>query len=244
MSEKEQVIEKIEKLCGILQIHGIIHSDEPLRELIRGLKKTRVERGLKYQLIDLTFHNLSGKQFINDDKWDSASFDVKLHLNIALLPGLEFRFGSVRSSVVEITYEAYSEVTCNLARGAWHLDFHEDDTPEFIHPSYHFHHGGRRIKESTEDYGELVLLDAPRLMHPPLDLFLAVDLLASNFLKDRVWRNLRADTSYQELVKESQSKWWMDYYQQIADYWKHQTSGKVDVNKRHAAQLAIPYLYV
>ncbi|EGQ8314619.1 hypothetical protein ACE1OI_002143 [Vibrio cholerae] len=244
MSNKERVIENVEQLIRVLQTHGIIHDDTPLRELVKGLKKTRSDKGLNYELIDLKFHNLSEKQFINHKKWDAKSFEVKLHLNITLLPEHEFRFGSVRSSVVEITYEAYSEVTCTLARGAWHLDFHDDSSPEFIHPNYHFHHGGRRIKEVTEDYGELVLLDAPRLMHPPLDLFLAVDMLASNFLKERLWRNLRADTTYQELIKESQNNWWMDYYQLISDYWKHQTSGIADVQKRKTAQLAIPYLYV
>lgn len=244
MADKARVIENVERLINVLQEHGVIHSDTPLRELIKGLKKTRVDRGLNYELIDLAFHNLSGKQFINNEKWDAKTFEVKLHLNIALLPDKEFKFGSVRSSVVEITYEAHSEVTCELTRGAWHLDFHDDSSPEFIHPNYHFHHGGRRIKQETEDYGELVLLDAPRLMHPPLDLFLAVDLLASNFLKERYWRNLRADTTYQEIIKESQLNWWKKYYQQIADYWKHQTSGQVDVDKRQAAQLAVPYLYV
>ncbi|EKO3577907.1 hypothetical protein [Vibrio metschnikovii] len=244
MADKEKVIENIGRLISVLQEHGVIHDDTPLRELIKGLRKTRLDKGLSYELIDLAFHNLSGKQFINDDKWESKSFEVKLHLNISLLPDQDFKFGSVRKSVVEITYEAYSEVSCNLARGAWHLDFHDDSYPEFIHPNYHFHHGGRRIKEVTEDYGELVLLDAPRLMHPPLDLFLAIDMLASNFLKERFWRNLRADTTYQELIKESQINWWMHYYQQIADYWNHQTSGKDDVGKREKAQLAIPYLYV
>ncbi|HFQ5100891.1 TPA: hypothetical protein ACGUU3_004211 [Vibrio vulnificus] len=116
--------------------------------------------------------------------------------------------------------------------------------PDFIHPSKHIHHGGRKVKDNTQDYGELVLLDAPRLMHPPLDIFLAFDFLLTNFIERRIWQSFREDTRYKELIKLAQVKWWQKYYQQIADYWNHQTSGIGDVEKRQTAQLAIPYLYI
>ena len=246
MADLNGTIENIEQFIQVLEQHGVIRSATPLHELIKEFRKTRIDRGLRYELVDLQFSNISSSQFINNDKWDTSSFEVQLHLQIALLPNKEFMFGSVKSSVVEITYEAYSEDSCDLARGAWHLDYHDDgegSSPEFIHPSYHFHHGGRRLKEYTGNYGELVLLDTPRLMHPPLDLFLAVDLLASNFLKKRTWQNLRADTTYQEIIKESQVKWWQKYYQQIADYWNAPTSGRDDIQKRNDANLSVPYLY-
>ncbi|MCE7556357.1 hypothetical protein [Aliivibrio fischeri] len=246
MANKADTIQNVESFIQILEQHGVIKSSTPLHELIKELNKTRIDKGLRYQLIGLDFLKLSNKQFINNEKWDANGFRVQLHLNLSLNPNNVFEFGAVNNSVVEIMYEAHSEDTCELARGAWHLDYHKDEldtAPEFIHPSYHFHHGGRRIKEETENYGELVLLDAPRLMHPPLDLFLAIDLLVSNFLEKRAWRNLRADTAYQEIIKLSQIKWWQEYYQQVADYWSHQTSGAGDIAKRDIARLSNPYLY-
>ncbi|WP_108944123.1 hypothetical protein [Shewanella halifaxensis] len=247
MADKDETIESVELFIQVLEQHGVITSSTPLHELIKGLKKTRQDKGLAYDLRCLSFTELSSDQFIREGKWDDSGFSVQLHLNVGLKENHIFQFGSVKDSVVEITYEAYSEELCELARGAWHLDYHEDEPnkyPEFIHPSYHFYHGGRRIKDTTNDYGELILLDAPRLMHPPLDLFLAVDFLVSNFVKERKWKNLRADTTYKEIIKASQIKWWQKYYQQVADYWNHQTSGADDVNKRSKANVSNPYLYL
>ncbi|PKG56344.1 hypothetical protein [Shewanella sp. GutDb-MelDb] len=247
MADKGETIDSVERFIGVLEQHGIISSSTPLYELIKGLKKTNQNMGLIYALSDLRFNELSNKQFIQDDKWDGSDFSVQLHLNVGLKRNQVFQFGSVKNSVVEITYEAYSEEICELARGAWHLDYHENESnkpPEFIHPNYHFHHGGRKIKDTTSNYGELILLDAPRLMHPPLDLFLAVDFLVSNFVKERKCRNLRADTTYEEIIKASQIKWWQKYYQQVADYWNHQTSGADDVTKRGEANVSNPYLYL
>lgn len=247
MADKDETIENVERLISVLLQHGVISSATPLYDLIKGLKKTNQIMGLIYTLSDLRFIELSNKQFIQDDKWDSLDFSVQLHLKVGLKENQTFQFGSVKNSVVEITYEAYSEELCELARGAWHLDYHEDEpnqVPEFIHPSYHFHHGGRKIKDTTSNYGELLLLDAPRLMHPPLDLFLAVDFLVSNFVKERKWKNLRADTTYEEIIKASQIKWWKKYYQQVANYWNHQTSGADDVIKRGQANISNPYLYL
>lgn len=248
MIDKDHTVQKIKQLICILEQHGVIPSSSPLYELINSLARTNPQRGLSYKLFRLEFLKVSDKQLIRNDKWDKSGLSVYLNLDISLIANGEFKFGDVESSVVEIVYEAYSEDNMGLAIGAWHLDYHKHDSgcgePDFIHPSYHFHHGGRAIKDSISDYGNLLIMDAPRLMHPPLDLFLAVDFLLTNFLEKRVWQNLRADSSYQEIVQDSQRNWWKEYFQQLSNYWEHyEYSGIDSVQICSLAKLSNPYLY-
>ena len=247
MATKAETIEGVRKLISIIDSSSsqIVESTAPLYQLINVLERTNSSRGLRYTLDSLKFVNVSEQQFICRDAWKAGSLDVRLHVSVSLMPNLDFEFGNVNESVIEITYEAINN-SDKIARGAWHLDCHghHSGVPDFIHPSNHIHHGGRKVKDNTQDYGELVLLDAPRLMHPPLDIFLAFDFLLTNFIERRIWQSFREDTRYKELIKLAQVKWWQKYYQQIADYWNHQTSGKDDVEKRQTAQLAIPYLYI
>lgn len=248
MPDKESTIKKIELFVQTLETHQVVKSTSPLYELIRNLKRTRFEKGLSYTLQRLEFINISHKQLIRNDKWDPTGLSVHLNLDITLNCNGYFRFGCVKESVVEIIYEAYSEETAELARGAWHLDFHQqfdgEGDPDFIHPSYHFHHGGRTLKDNIVNYGDLLIMDAPRLMHPPLDLFLAVDFLLTNFIESRTWKNLRADTTYQAIVKDSQKDWWKDYFKQISEYWDNY--GLSGINSTQAcglARLSNPHLF-
>lgn len=89
---------------------------------------------------------------------------------------------------------------------AWHLDRHilavGDHEPEEVHPLYHFHHGGQRMYE-IENFGQVLLLDPPRLLHPPLDAILAVDFVLSNFMGAK-WKKLRADEHYETMITHAQ----------------------------------------
>ncbi|TVL16725.1 hypothetical protein AYI92_15070 [Shewanella xiamenensis] len=248
MSDKNNTICQVYDFIRVLDEHGVIVSSSPLYDLIKSLERTNATRGLSYKLYCLEFRNVSDKQLIRCDKWDGSGLSAYLNLDISLVENGAFKFGDVDSAVVEIVYEACSEDTAELAKGAWHLDYHKNNPkgsePDFIHPSYHFHHGGRAIKDDISNYGDLLIMDAPRLMHPPLDLFLAIDFALTNFLDKRTWKNLRADTTYQEIVKESQKNWWKDYFQQISNYWMHsEYSGAESVATCDLARLSNPYLY-
>lgn len=246
MASKPQLLENIDNLIKLIEAsdYEIVADAGPLYQLKSTLDRADFPTGLKYCLIDLKFDNVSQDQFITSN-WDAGSLEVKLHLDIQMAPNKPFKYGNVQEALVEIGYEALTN-DGELARGAWHLDYHHYTTgqPDFIHPKYHMHHGGRKVKDSTENYGELVLLDAPRLQHPPLDLFLAFDMVLTNFFERRIWQNFREDTKYKEIIKSSHEHWWKDYYSQIADYWRFQTSGVGDVQKRKDAQQENPYLIV
>jgi hypothetical protein len=113
----------------------------------------------------------------------------------------------------------------------WHLDRH----PEYpagkkgeigisaAHPRYHFHFGGRRIKQfagemGLDSLGAIMLFDGPRLPHPPLDAVLAVDMLFSNF-SPLAWTKLRESADYVRLIAISQKRLWRPYARSLVSHW-------------------------
>ena len=124
---------------------------------------------------------------------------------------------------------------------AWHFDRHEEATTagkatkkqrerdavkkgrsHAVHPIYHFQHGGQRVWDLF-DYGEQLLLEPPRIAHPPLDGILAIDFVLSNYLGDS-WKKLRdQEHRYDDLVREAQRRCWRAYALASAALWQNET---------------------
>ncbi|WP_273133913.1 hypothetical protein [Marinobacter vinifirmus] len=118
-------------------------------------------------------------------------------------------------------------------KSAWHFDFHEVVGDEhFSHPRFHFQFGGKRLRESDRisnndcDSGELLLMESPRIMHPPLDLTLAIDFLFGNFLGRRNWLRLRSDSIYRKIHGTSKSLYWRPFFDSISGYFDSPDSFK------------------
>jgi hypothetical protein len=97
---------------------------------------------------------------------------------------------------------------------AWHFDKHiqekGDGKPLFAHPIYHFQHGGNNVSQ-LNNYGEHLILEPPRIAHPPLDAILAVDFVLSNYC-GRKWASLHLDnTTYRDLIASAQERYWTPY---------------------------------
>lgn len=104
---------------------------------------------------------------------------------------------------------------------AWHLDRHileaGDHESEEVHPLYHFQHGGQRMY-GLENLGNVLLLDPPRLLHPPLDAILAVDFVLSNFMGAK-WKQLRDDGEYENMIINAQELFWKPYVNSLSAGW-------------------------
>ena len=110
---------------------------------------------------------------------------------------------------------------------AWHLDRNQGDTDEasqhFVHPSYHFQFGGRRLPKNL-GYGRSLLLEPPRLAHPPLDAILAVDFVLTNYFPD-TWKKLRHNRQqYARVVQQAQNRCWHPYANATASNWRANNS--------------------
>lgn len=124
---------------------------------------------------------------------------------------------------------------------AWHFDRHitnanGGNAPKAAHPLYHFQRGGFRMHGLENDVGRTLILEAPRIAHPPLDIILAVDFLVSNY-SGLEWQQLRSNHEYSKTVKESQDIFWKPY----AEAWSEHYSLPAGKPSQHAVDL-IPAL--
>jgi hypothetical protein len=131
---------------------------------------------------------------------------------------------------VNLEKYAYSAEGVEL-KAAWHFDRHlidtENDQPnvtEDIHPLYHFQFGGARMSKVVDRLGASLLLDPPRLMHPPMDGILAVDFVLANYAGAK-WKLLRDDAQYSNLIAPQFERIWKPYFDSLAGSWANPRSG-------------------
>lgn len=153
---------------------------------------------------------------------------VELHLSLSgpcLDDGHEVDPFDLLTVELELTGETASG---QVLTAAWHLDRHpvdSDPDPEshdsaFAHPHYHFHCGGRRLwPKPDSEFGTHLVLEAPRVAHPPMDAVLGVDFVLSNYFGSQ-WKALRSDSPvYRSLVHSAQQRLWRPYAMAAADHW-------------------------
>jgi hypothetical protein len=105
-------------------------------------------------------------------------------------------------------------------RHAWHLDM---DLPHpgssgrtGVHPLYHIQFGGR-FHTNTQT-GEVLLLDTPRVLHPPVDIVLAIEVTLANYCVEH-WIALRQEASYRGWVEESYEGLWKPHFEGLISAW-------------------------
>ncbi len=62
---------------------------------------------------------------------------------------------------------------------------------------------------------------APRIPFPPMDEYLGLDFIVSNFFEKSEYNNFRK--LFHQKIVESQKKMWKGYYEIISGYWNHRT---------------------
>jgi hypothetical protein len=103
-------------------------------------------------------------------------------------------------------------------KNCWHLDKNiaGGNAPQDVHPSYHFHFGGRNMNFNADQYqyGMALFLDSPRLAHKPMDGILATDFVLANYKSDK-WMELRdekkGDGEYKNIVERAYGRLWKPY---------------------------------
>ncbi|PMK16018.1 hypothetical protein [Vibrio splendidus] len=220
-----EISEYLEELGDILEKNKFIKDTGPLRK-----SRTQFQKDpSKYSVTGLEFKTAVG-EFVRGGVWDSE-LDIKMSADIEVTG--DFEFSNASKMVVNIEYSCLDESGAKECKGCWHMDYHVmPGAPAYMHPDFHLHHGGRKIN-SLVDYGELVILDNPRVMHHPLDVFLAIDFIITNFYPEKEWKKLRADNRYKNIMFKAQTSWWKPYYEQLASYWSHHaTAKKVGASKK------------
>lgn len=118
---------------------------------------------------------------------------------------------------LEIIINGHSLESTEPYQNSWHLDRHIEggDTSKVVHPFYHFQNGGHYIEEKPIDTGKIIFTGAPRIPHPPMDIFLSIHFVLKNFFNQNShdeFGRLYNDPDYETIIENSQNRMWKQYY--------------------------------
>jgi len=203
-------------IADVLRDTGACDDPAPLLQAA-ALCATNKPKGPKswgYAVSDLQFR-LAGL----DNPFPANIYDPSVTLSV-LVEGI---FGDSESHdpftmlAVDIVISARRGLTGSGAEllSCWHLDRHlEGEQVQGavdVHPLYHFQHGGHRIKHLADDLGRGLITPVPRLLHPPMDALISIDVLLANFTV-KYWRAVRADARYSRRIMEAYRTYWTPFF--------------------------------
>ncbi|MDZ7818233.1 MAG: hypothetical protein U5K55_06290 [Aliarcobacter sp.] len=110
---------------------------------------------------------------------------------------------------------------------AIHFDKHnleeqeEGNAPNQAHPAYHFQFGGNKLEDGEKlDSGRALFLDAPRIMHHPMELILCIDFILSNFFFPIIWNKIKPIPAYKKILKQYQKDFILPYFKSIVEHFE------------------------
>lgn len=101
----------------------------------------------------------------------------------------------------------------------YHFDF---ANPGQLGPVFHLQFGGRPVSRELYWFPEI---SVPRIMHPPVDLILASEMVLANFYPDEFER-LRREPEWRSLVRTSEDNFQRSYYEDCRNCIADLTSGR------------------
>ncbi|NOR87381.1 MAG: hypothetical protein GQ527_07215 [Bacteroidales bacterium] len=123
----------------------------------------------------------------------------------------------------------------------WHLDcdrFYDADgqlvevkgKQKYTHPLYHFQFGGGGM--DGRHSGDILLLAAPRIPHPPMDIFLSIHFILKNFYSAKETSysfllDLYDDEDYKAIIHRAKQRMWFPYFDGLASADNHHQDFKL-----------------
>lgn len=127
---------------------------------------------------------------------------------------------------------------CKILQSSWHLDKQgAGKKVNSSHPLYHYEFGGTEITKDNEfNFGDFFLIDAPRIMHPPLDIVLAMDFVIKNYYKVEDHSALTNQEKYRQYIKNAQIRLWRPYALSLASNF-YDFAGTIKINSGYAKNI-------
>lgn len=123
----------------------------------------------------------------------------------------------------DIELEGFRELEDNIDNyfASWHLDKNiKSSQCYYIHPEYHLTFGGNKLEEKgVDNFGSTLILPAPRVAYPPMDLILGIDFILQNYFPLEKISRLLDDSKYKAIVINSQQRLWKPYYLSLSSAW-------------------------
>jgi len=193
---------------------GVVVNPEVLTSAANQALRGSKDESWSYEVADLQLKvDIPQKVFpANCGKW------LNIHIDLDLKGSCSDKSDDC---ITDLVLQIKIETDTQQKICSWHFDRHigdSSDAPDEAHPLYHFQHGGHAMKDIHGSLGRTLLLPAPRLAFPPMDAILSLDFVLSNFA-GQSWQELRNESTYTRLLKESQMRHWRPYIKQLASWW-------------------------
>lgn len=96
--------------------------------------------------------------------------------------------------------------------------------PNQAHPAYHFQFGGNNLEDEEKlDSGRALFLDAPRIMHHPMELILSIDFILSNFFPT-IWNRIKPLPTYKKILRKYQKDFILPYFKSVVEHFEDKPS--------------------
>jgi hypothetical protein len=159
----------------------VVRDPEPLRRAAGECARlpTKVPLGWQYSLSRLAFRVAVPRNTF--PAIPSGFLDLELSVKVAGICNTANHDPFTELAVDMHVYGEIGRPGSNVC--TWHLDRHitGDAQPAAAHPLYHFQYGGRGMQSVQDSLGATLLVEAPRLKHPPMEAVLAIDFLLSQY---------------------------------------------------------------
>ena len=150
--------------------------------------------------------------------WDSNPAEMPVDLNVAV------RVWALDSHVYfREDWDAErlgSDIPSNTGRVMLRMHF-DLANPAQAGPKYHVQIGGNQRQEEFHWFPQS--LSVPRLLHPPMDLVLASEMIAATFFPDD-YKEIRRESSWVHSIRTSQMHLFSGYLAQATDAMSKETS--------------------
>lgn len=168
--------------------------------------------------------------------------------SLYVLIDVRFKISDTNEKDIDNTIEEYLFNVTFIGEGeneqkyysSFHLDYDKSEQAEVVHPWFHFTYGGHSLKE--QDTGNILLLSAPRLPFLPMDFFLGIDFILSNFLNKEVYYGTSEDTTYKKALRNSQDSIWRQYILSLAHHWCKFSGCQYNMKNDNLSKFFIPTL--
>lgn len=212
---QNKIASNLDQIAELLNQKGLVQSTSPLYRAAQQCR-SQIGENWGYRIDRLIFHRI-GEIRVQSHKTSNISLEVSVDIEGVC------DFGPEKDPLTKLSFDL--SILSNDANdgyptpmSAWHLDRHTEES-NFLHPTYHFQFGGKRMKQELKQYGTVLISDAPRIPHPPMDGILGIDFLLVNFweVNNIVFRN---EGKYRNILNDSITMLWKPYIENLYGYWQ------------------------
>tara|TARA_R110001583_G_scaffold139828_4_gene292020 strand:+ start:4011 stop:4748 length:738 start_codon:yes stop_codon:yes gene_type:complete len=177
--------------------------------------------------IEIEFYN---RQPIAKTLPKIKTFKISLISSLTSIPDIDV---TKRDPIDDCSFDLVITGFCSLEDNkeyinCWHLDkdIRKDENgkpnkeAKYTHPLYHFQFGGNHLSDIKSE-GSILLMGAPRIPHPPMDIFLAIHFVLNNYFNKKeanyaCLKELYNDDDYQAILERAKKRMWYPYFKGLS----------------------------